>query len=93
MKRKYDIAVKAGERPDGKAIWKNVGVMMEGTNGPFLLIDRTFNPAGVPAKTPMESSILCSLFEPKEGNDRAPAEPKAEKKFAKNKDFDDDVPY
>jgi hypothetical protein len=34
-KRKYDIVVKAGERPDGKAIWKNVGVMMEGDNGPF----------------------------------------------------------
>ena len=92
-KRKYDIVVKAGEKPDGKAIWKNVGVMMEGDNGPFLLIDRTFNPAGVPSKTPGDASVLCSLFEPKEGGaDRAPA-PKTEKKFTKNKDFDDDVPY
>lgn len=91
-KRKYDIAVKAGEKPDGKAIWKNIGVMMEGERGPFLLIDRTFNPAGVPPKSPMESSIICSLFEPKtDGVDRAPAKPV--QKFAKNKDFDDDVPY
>lgn len=90
-KRKYDIAVKAGEKPDGKAIWKNIGVMMEGERGPFLLIDRTFNPAGVPAKSPMESSIICSLFEPKDGDTRAPIKPA--QKFEKNKDFDDDVPY
>jgi hypothetical protein len=86
-KRKYDIAVKVGEKPDGKAIWKNVGVMMEGDRGPFLLIDRTFNPAGVPPKTPGDSSIICSLFEPKT------VEPKAQPKYAKNKDFDDDIPY
>ena len=93
-KRKFDIVVKAGERPDGKAIWKNVGVMMEGDNGPFLLIDRTFNPAGVPLKNPNDSSVLCSLFEPKEGDAaRAPAAAKPAQKFSKNKDFDDEVPY
>ena len=88
-KRKYDIAVKAGEKPDGKAIWKNIGVMMEGERGPFLLIDRTFNPAGVPAKSANESSIICSLFEPK---GEAPVA-RPVQKFAKNKDFDDEVPY
>jgi hypothetical protein len=47
----------------------------------------------VPSKTPGDASVLCSLFEPKEGGaDRAPVQ-KTEKKFAKNKDFDDDVPY
>lgn len=90
-KRKYDIVVKIGEKPDGKPIWKNVGVMMEGEKGPFLLIDRIFNPAGVPPKTPGDASVLCSLFEPKEAGAAPVARPV--QKFAKNKDFDDDVPY
>lgn len=90
-KRKYDIAVKAGEKPDGKAIWKSVGVLMEGDNGPFLLIDRTFNPAGVPAKTPNDSSILCSLFLPKDDADRAPV--KGTAKAAPQKEFDDKIPF
>jgi len=89
-KRKYDIVVKAGEKPDGKAIWKNVGVMMEGDNGPFLLIDRTFNPAGVPSKTPGDASVLCSLFEPKD--DRQPIAPVKKRPVSKT-EFDDEVPY
>ena len=82
--RKYDIVVKVGEN-NGKAIWKNVGVMMDGDRGPFLLIDRTFNPAGVPTRNANDSSVLCSLFEPKSD--------KPAQKFPKNKDFDDEVPY
>lgn len=86
-KRKYDIVVKAGEN-NGKAIWKNVGVMMEGDRGPFLLIDRTFNPAGVPQKNSNDSSVLCSLFEPKD----AQVATKAPRKVTKT-EFDDEVPY
>lgn len=90
-KRMYDIVVKTGEKPDGKAIWKTVGVMMEGDKGPFLLLDRTFNPAGVPPKTPTDSSIFCSLFEP--SNEKAAAAP-AKKAYVKPaKGFDDDIPY
>jgi hypothetical protein len=88
-KRAYDIVVKIGEKSDGKAIWQTVGVMMEGDRGPFILLNRTFNPAGVPVKNPGDSSILCSLFEPK---DFAPqARPASRKQDDDN--FSEDIPF
>ena len=67
--KKYDIAVKVGEytAKDGsqKGRWQNVGVMMEGDNGPFLMLAKWFNPAGV-MDTRGGESILLSLFEPKQ---------------------------
>lgn len=73
MRKKYDVVVKIGERNDGKAVWQNVGVMMDGDRGPFLLINRSFNPAGVPVRNPQDPSVLCSLFEPKDRDgDRRP---------------------
>lgn len=49
--------------------YKNIGVMMESTNdrgeiNTFLMLDRSFNPAGVPFK-PGSDKILVSLFDPK----------------------------
>lgn len=70
-KKKYDLAVKVGEKPDGKAIWKNCGVVLEKEDGGrFILLERTFNPAGVPGSEP---SILISMFAPKPKDDQAPA--------------------
>ncbi len=52
--------------------YRNIGVLMESeTNGEcyqYLLIDRTFNPAGVPAKAGSDK-VLISLFDPRERND------------------------
>lgn len=48
--------------------YKNIGVLMEtesnGQVNRFLMLDRSFNPAGVPFK-PGSDKILISLFDPK----------------------------
>ena len=68
MKKVYDIAVKVGtyeKEGEPKGRYENVGVVMEGDNGKFILLKRTFNPAGVPNEDNRDKVIL-SLFEPKE---------------------------
>ena len=96
MGKKYDLVVKTGEYTDGqgqtKGRFKNVGVMMEGDNGPYLLLDRTFNPAGVGGNEGRES-IIVSMYEPKDnvGQQQAPA---AKSGGYKARDLDgDDVPF
>lgn len=60
-KKKYDLAVKVGEKADKKAIWKNIGAVLEKEDGAqFILLDRTFNPAGVPDDG--RGSILINRF-------------------------------
>jgi hypothetical protein len=79
-KRLYDLAVKTGEYQDRegntKANWQNIGVLMEGDDGnKFIMLERWFNPAGVPFKEGSRS-ILVSCFEPREQDgqqQRAPA--------------------
>ena len=69
MAKKYDLVVKVGEYTDRegqtKARFKNVGVVMEGQNGPYVLLDRTFNPAGVSGNEGRES-IIISMYEPRD---------------------------
>ena len=76
MAKKYDLSVKIGEYTDAsgatKGRYQNVGVVMEGQNGPYILLNRTFNPAGVPGQADRES-IIISMFEPRDDNARAPA--------------------
>jgi hypothetical protein len=96
MGKKYDLVVKTGEYTDGqgqtKGRFKNVGVMMEGDNGPYLLLDRTFNPAGVGGNEGRES-IIVSLYEPKDGVGQQQA-PAAKLGGYKARDLDgDDVPF
>jgi hypothetical protein len=96
MAKKYDLVVKVGEYTDGqgqtKGRFKNVGVMMEGDNGPYLLLDRTFNPAGVGGNEGRES-IIVSLYEPRQdgAGQQAPA---SKSGGYKSRDLDgDDVPF
>lgn len=65
----YDLAVKTGEYTTGggekKARWQNVGAVMEKNDGGrFIMLDRTFNPAGVP-NPDNGDRVLLSMFEPK----------------------------
>lgn len=68
MKKLFDMAVKVGEYTDQhgktKGRWENVGAVMEGKDGPFAFIKKTFNPAGVPTQEGRES-IIVSFFKPK----------------------------
>lgn len=69
MKKLYDLAVKTGTyEKDGetKNRYENVGSVMEKDDGGrFILLNRTFNPAGVP--NPQDkSSIIVSMFDVKQ---------------------------
>jgi len=75
-RKKYDAAVKVGEYKDQegnmKARWLNVGAVIQTEHGHVLLLDRTFNPAGLPDPE-NRGNVLISLFAPRErvqGDDR-----------------------
>jgi len=76
MAKLYDVAVKTGSYTDNsgatKNRYENIGVMMEGDNGPYLMLKRTFNPAGVPGNADRDN-IICSLFEPRDNQAARPA--------------------
>ena len=67
--KKYDLAVKTGTYINGqgeeKGRYENIGAVMVGENGPFLMLKTTFNPAGVP-NPDNRDSILVSCFEPQQ---------------------------
>tara|TARA_R110002020_G_scaffold54301_1_gene151544 strand:+ start:688 stop:1044 length:357 start_codon:yes stop_codon:yes gene_type:complete len=67
----YDVTVKTGEytnnQGETKGRYENIGTMMQGDNGPFLILKRTFNPAGVP-NPDNKDSVICSCFEPQQQN-------------------------
>ena len=66
-----ELAVKTGEyQKDGetKNSWRNCGMLMQGDDGGyFILLDRTFNPAGVPVSDSGTSDkVLISTFDLKQ---------------------------
>lgn len=68
MKKKYNLAVKTGEyQKDGqtKGRYQNVGAVMESEKGQFILLEKTFNPAGIQDG---KSSVLIHMFEEKNEN-------------------------
>jgi len=88
-KKLMDLAVKTGEytNKEGavKGIYENIGAVMESDGRKYILLNRTFNPAGLP-NPDNRSTIIVSLFEPR-GKESAPA-PKT--------NFDDmesDIPF
>jgi hypothetical protein len=66
----YDLTVKTGEytnsQGETKGRYENVGSVMQGDNGQFVILKRTFNPAGVP-NPDGKDSVLLSCFEPQQG--------------------------
>lgn len=69
MAKKYDLVVTVGEYQDREGNTKkeylNIGAIMENDKGPYLLLNRTFNPAGVP-NPQNRGNLIVSMFEPKE---------------------------
>ena len=66
--KKYDICVKIGsyeKNGETKNRYQTVGVMLEKDGKPFILLNRTFNPAGAP-NPDNKDVVLLSLFEPKQ---------------------------
>ena len=100
----YDLVVKVGEYADGrgdkKARFENVGAVMKGDNGSYIMLKRTFNPAGVPDFSGKNSdAILISCFEPRQDQGRAapaPAPAQARPRSAPpqaDDQIDDDIPF
>ena len=72
MQKKYDLVISTGKYMSGgkeKNRWKTIGSIMEKDDGgEFILLDRTFNPAGVP-NPENRDSVLVSKFEVKDKNE------------------------
>lgn len=64
----HDLCVKTGTYQDRegneKGRWMNVGALMEGENGPFIMLNACFNPAGL--REEGREAILISCFEPQQ---------------------------
>jgi hypothetical protein len=103
-KKIYDAAVKTGEyttkEGNTKGKWLNVGVVLQYDNGGMgLLLERTFNPAGLQDNG--RSSVSISFFETKY-NDEKPKAPQGNSNTQQrnssstqknNVDFEDDIPF
>ena len=95
----YDLAVKTGEYESNgqtKGRYENVGKVLRNDNGQFMLLKKTFNPAGVDSNGDM---IMVSMFEPKardgqrqqqRGNYDAPQQGQGS---GGARDLDDEVPF
>lgn len=61
----FDAVVKTGEyqsNGETKGRYENVGSIMQGDNGMFMILKRTFNAAGVP-NPDNKDSVIVSFFE------------------------------
>lgn len=74
-----------------KSRFRQVGVMMEDDQGnPFILFDRSFNPAGVPYKAGSDK-IIVSCFDPKPREGHGGVSNNATAGFGAS--FNDEIPY
>ncbi len=97
----HDIAVKVGSytnsQGETKNRYQNVGALMQGDKGPFIMLAKWFNPAGVQDDRGGES-ILLSVFEPKDRAE-APRQAAPQRKQPDASapsgfdDLDDDLPF
>lgn len=56
-----DLLVKTGEyeqNGETKARWRKIGRIVDSEKGPFMLLERTFNPAGVPDARDSDSILV-----------------------------------
>ena len=69
-KKVYDLAVVTGtyeSQGQTKNRYQNIGAVLEKDDGGrFIMLERTFNPAGVPYDSSRGNSILISMFEPRQ---------------------------
>lgn len=89
--KKYDIAVKVGSYVDStgqkKNRYQNIGAVMQGDSGPFILLDPLINLAAVPREDGKDR-VMCSLFEPRDEKGQRPQQGKGKPSIS-----DDDVPF
>ena len=92
-KKVYDIVATVGEYLDGqnqtKKKYLNVGAVLKGDNGSYILLNKTFNPAGLAEQG--KDSIILSLFEPRP-KDSHPQQ-SAPQQSAPSAEFSDAIPF
>ena len=79
-----DLAVKTGEyQKDGetKGRYENIGSLMQGDKGHFLILKRTFNPAGVPNPDDKDS-VIVSCFEQQNNNAPQQQQPQQQQQYS-----------
>ena len=83
MQKVKDLVVSTGTYTDNqgqtKHRYKNVGSVMQNENGQFLIMDRTFNPAGVPNPENKEG-VFISMFDVKERSKQPQYQPYSNEK-------------
>lgn len=104
-KKIRDIAVKTGEYTDNngqtKGRWQNVGALMKGDDGgEFIILERWFNPAGIPDPQGRGSTLLSCFPLRENGGTGAPAntggqpQPQPQPQGGNGFDgMDDDIPF
>lgn len=89
----YDLTVVTGEYTDRngqqKKRYKNIGKVLRNDNGQFAVLDKTFNPAGVPGDG---DTIFVSMFEPRQ-NDQNRQQGNDPARQAPPRDLDDEIPF
>lgn len=92
--KKYDLAVKTGSYQDNtgatKNRYQNIGAVMQGDNGPFILLDPLINLAAVPREAGKDR-VMVSCFDPKVEGQQAPA-PRQQQRQQPPVDHDD-IPF
>lgn len=90
ISKKYDIAVKIGSYVDStgqkKNRYQNIGAVMQGDSGPFILLDPLINLAAVPREEGKDR-VMCSLFEPRDEKGQRPPQQN------RQNPPDDDIPF
>lgn len=77
-----------------KAQWKSIGRMLKSENGKYVIvIDRTFNPAGVPIEDGRCDSVMVQLFDPKERHSQSTGQKTEVPPPAKPQVSDDEIPF
>jgi len=96
----YDVTVKTGSyQKDGetKNRYLQVGSILKGEHGPYMIMERTFNPAGLPNPDD-RSSLILSLFKPR-GSDGDSNSQMPQKSVGKppykpmDTSFEDEIPF
>ena len=101
--KKYDIVAVTGTYKDQqgneKKKYQNVGAVLEGQNGPYIVLEKWFSPAGI------EGPCFLGMFEPKprgqQQQQQAPQQPQQQQSPAQpaqppGQGFDDmsgDIPF
>ena len=94
MSKKYDLVVKTGEyqkNGETKGRYENVGSVMQGEKGPYIILKRTFNPAGI-INPDNRDSVLISCFAPSDRQGQSQSQG-GQAQQGSGDEFSDSIPF